>query len=145
MENFRHKSVGKLVYDPYRGDMKNRTEWWCIIELDREITRYYRYWVQRRYGIELFQPSWDAHISVVRGEMPRTEELRDLWGKYRGERIEFEYGIDPCKGGAENTKHDNAGMFWMVDVVCPRASEIRTELGLRTFYSYHLTIGRTYW
>jgi len=145
MENYRLKSVGKLVYDPYRGDMKNRTEWWCVVQVDREITRYYRYWVRCRYGIELFQPSWDAHTSVVRGEKPRTEKLRALWGKYQGERVEFEYGIEPYNGNAKGTKHDNAEVFWMIDVFCPRFNEIRDEFGLRTFYNYHLTIGRTYY
>jgi len=141
MENYRLKSVGKLVYDPYRGDMKHRTEWWCVVQIDREITRYYRYWVRQRYGIELFQPSWDAHISVVRGEKPP----RLHWKKHVGEIIEFEYGIEPYNGNAPNSKRNNAEMFWMIDVFCPRFGEIRAELGLRTFYNYHLTIGRTYY
>jgi hypothetical protein len=36
-------------------------------------------------------------------------------------------------------------MFWVIDVFCPRISQIRAEFGLWTYYDYHLTIGRTYW
>ena len=144
------ESTGKVVYDPYRGGMKRRTEWWCIVTVDREITRYYRWWVGRYFwGATamrddwLCQPSWDAHISIVRGERPQPD-LQDLWGKYQGEEVTFAYAHHPRFAGDKGIRHAKDGDFWFVDVICPRIDEIRWELGLQTFYKYHLTVGRTY-
>jgi len=51
--------------------MKSNVKWWCIVAVDREISRYYRGWIQKTYHIKgLVKPAWDAHISVVRGEIP---------------------------------------------------------------------------
>jgi hypothetical protein len=148
------KGYGKIVYDPSRPGMKRRVEGWCIAEVDREVTRYLRWWINRKIvnplGIEvsgslkkypfvpLHQPSWDAHISIVRGEYNRlSHEKRGIWRKYHGKTFEFQYDLNP---------HPAPGKpdFWIVDVVAPEMMEIRRELGLRTTWPLHLTVGRTY-
>jgi hypothetical protein len=143
------KSTGKLIYDPRRPGMKRRINWWSVIMVDREITRYYRWWVKRMFWGRtsvnenwLCEPSWNAHISVVRGEKPPLDKM-NLWKKYHGEIIEFHYEHYPIRGGS-NTSSTEKGQFWLIEVHCPRITEIRDELGLKTFYKYHLTIGRTY-
>lgn len=144
------RSTGTLVYDPKRGSMKRRTKWWCVLNVDREITRYYRWLISRRFwGLTamkedwLCQPSWDAHISVVRGETP-GQEFRGLWGKYSGEKVEFWYSPNLVFANNRERRYADDGDFWMLDVHCPRITEIREELGLKTFFHYHLTVGRTY-
>lgn len=134
------KGTGKLVYDPWRGGMKRRTKNWAVVEVDREITRYYRWWVQKEKWIELKQPAWDAHISVVRGE-----RLKDpsLWKKYHGEIIEFEYKHGVRQSG-DTTGWDRPDNFWFVDVISPRLNEIREELELKTGWKFHLTVGKIY-
>ncbi len=136
-------SVGTVIYDPPRGAMKNRTDWWCVIEADKEITRYYRWWIRQRFWAGtaldpdwLCSPSWDAHISIVRGERPRTPEARALWKKYNGEKVEFKYAHYPIQGWKD--------YIWQIDVWCPEINYIRWELGLPTYDTYHLTVGRTW-
>jgi hypothetical protein len=131
---------GKIVYDPHRGDMKNRTQGWCIVEVDREITRYYRWWLQYEKHIHLKQPAWDAHISVVRGEKLRPE-FQHLWKKYQGKHVNFTYDHsyircepDPKQGG----------FFYWIDVDCPELSAMREEMGLPVGWRFHITVGRTY-
>ncbi|MGZ8924510.1 MAG: hypothetical protein ACXW2E_01375 [Nitrososphaeraceae archaeon] len=143
-----HKGHGFLQYDPYRGEMKHRTNWWCVINVDREITRYYRWWLSFEKHIHLQQPAWDAHISCVRGERPSPEYL-DLWKKYQGERVEFLYKfnnirVDRSQRTDERAKDAVGGLYYFIDILCPRLDEIRAELGLRTGFNYHLTVGRTY-
>lgn len=156
-----HTASGIIKYDPPRPGMTKRTEWWSIIKVDREITRYYRWWVDKEVvnplGLEhistvpkiyfdkmgakgLSQPSWDAHISIVRGEKPHAS-VSHLWKKYDGERITFCYKHHPRKAG-DTTGGD--GPYWFVEVFCPRLDEIRDELKLVTGWKYHLTIGRTW-
>ena len=122
--------------------MKNRNTGWCVIEVDREITRYYRYWLKSKYHIHLQPPSWDAHISCVRGERVQN---RELWKKYHNHVIEFEYEhgiIHKCRSGRSDIVE--GGDYYYINVSCPTIDEIRDELGLTTGFNYHLTIGRTH-
>lgn len=66
------KTEGRIVYDPSRG--KKTDPHWCIIEVDKEITRYYRYLFKKRFGYDLYSPSFDAHVSLLKGfETPKIE------------------------------------------------------------------------
>lgn len=141
------KGTGVLTYDPYRGKMKGNTNWWIVVNTDDEIARYYRWWVMKRYWVELQNPSWGAHISVLRGGKPRDEKLH-LWKKYQGEKIDFTYSPVVRQSG-DTTGGDRPDHFWFVDVWSGRLNEIRSELGFTTVFDnkpikYHLTIGRTY-
>lgn len=137
---------GKIIYDPHRANMKRRTTGWCIVEVDREITRYYRYWLDKKLnplgitGQELKQPSWDAHISVVRGEKLRPS-VEHLWKKYHGQQVDFEY--DHSYVRCEPDKKLGGHYYW-VDVYSPFLDEIRKELQLPVGWKLHLTVGRTY-
>jgi hypothetical protein len=137
-----HTGTGRIVYDPHRGTMKQGTNWWCVIEIDREITRYYRWWLQKEKHILLQQPAWDAHISVVRGERSVQKNLAQ-WKKRHGQRVEFKYE----HGDIQVSKDKDApGWFHWIRVDCPAVDEIREELGLIASWKYHhATIGRTYY
>lgn len=124
-------SIGCLNYDPPRPNMKQVSAWRCVLAVDREITRYYRWWVQKELFIELEKPSWDAHITVTEGEEPR-DIFKHLWKQDNGKRIKFKYFPELIKGGP----------FWFVRVSCPELYTVRYNLGLRPYYPFHITIGR---
>ena len=133
---YNFKTTGRIVYDPPRPGMKRRTDWWVIASVDRDITAYYRWWVQKRYFIDLCEPSWNAHVSIVRGERIDPKH-HDKWKRLHGKTIEIEYGHTVKQ--VESKPH-----FWYVSAHAPEIDEIRGELGLQTNFAYHLTIGRTY-
>lgn len=135
----KHSSQGQIIYEPFRGEMKT-SPWWCIVDCDREITRYYRWWLQREKHIHLQQPSWDAHISIVRGES--TVKQSAAWKKYHKQKVLFEYEHGAIRSAPDK---DQPGTFYWIDVECPMLSEIRRELGLPVGFRFHLTIGRTYY
>ena len=138
-----HKSTGKIVYDPYRGNLKKKPHWWCVLEVDKEITRLFRWWIQSELHVKgLCKPSWDAHISIIRGEKP-TPELMHLWKKYNGEEVEFEYKQNPRRTG-DTTGGDRPDNYWFVDVKCQRLKDIRAELKRPTDWGLHMTVGRTW-
>jgi hypothetical protein len=152
----RLKSVARIVYDPYRGGMNRNTKGWCVADVDRELTRYLRWWTDREltnitgvegYGIS--QPSWDAHISIVRGmgDLRNVPEdmLRNLWGKYEGREVEFEYTLDVRQSGDKAVDgFDPKEHFWFVTIWSDEMTYIRKELGLPYDWNLHLTYGRTY-
>jgi hypothetical protein len=142
-------SSGIIRYDPPRGDMKTRTQWWCVIEADDEIARYYRWWVDRHVlnplgfdKLGLHKPAWGAHISIVRGEQPRPEDMHH-WKEHDGREIEFEYSPDVVQTG-QNPDKPRPDHFWFLPIRCPLAVQIRDDFGLYTSYTLHMTIGRTY-
>lgn len=143
-----HKGTGKIVYDPYRGGLKKKRDWWCVVNVDKEITRYYRWWLEREWHVkELKQPSWDAHVSIIRGEKPRPEHMH-LWKKYHGETIEFEYMHFPRRSGDTDLPGDLTGRpdnYFFIEVRCPKLIEIRKEFGFPTHWKLHLTVGRTWY
>lgn len=148
----RFKSTGVLRYDPYRGSMKNNTDWWLIVNTDPEMVRYYAQQIVDNpvaFGethIDLTAPSWGSHISVVRGEEPR-DSLKHLWKKHDGEKVEFEYSHIVRRSG-DTTPGFRPDQFWFLDVWCDQLNEIRRNLGLKARHDdgrpfhYHLTVGR---
>lgn len=130
------ESEGIIIYDPYRGQMKKKTNWWCVLEVDQEITRYFRWWVEQRYHEELCQPAWDAHVSAVRGERPAAKDI-DLWKKYDKMKVKFLY---------DNNVHQlhDKPHFWTIDIKCDFLLNIRKEFGFPYDYGLHMTIGRSY-
>ena len=136
------QGTGTIIYDPYRGQMKKKTNWWAVVEIDKEITRYFRWWVKKELHVDLFQPSWDAHISIIRGEQP-PEDKKKLWKKYHRQEIEFDYSLDVRQSG-DTTGWDRPSHYWFVNVQCPQLKLIRDEFGFPSDWSQHITIGRTY-
>jgi hypothetical protein len=138
------KGTGTLVYDPKRNN-KNNTEQWLVLEVDREITRYFRWWVDRELmnitgvdGMGILQPSGDAHVSVLRGKndlkkVPAAHR-EALWNKYAGRRVDFLYNPNVQLAKGE---------FWFVEVDAPWLTDIRKiEFDIPYDFGLHLTIGR---
>jgi len=135
---------GVLQYNPYRGTMKKNIDWWLVVKTDPELVRYYSYQVKKNpvyfneTYINILNPSWGSHISVVRGEEP-NDKFKQFWKKYDGHIINFTYS-----GLVKSSQNK----FWFLDVWCDKLNEIRSELGLKIKYDngnlfhYHLTIGK---
>jgi len=130
---YNHKGFGFVHYNPERPGMKRNTDWWCILKINKDITRYYRYWIYNRYGIKLYPPAWDAHISIVRGQEPPNN---GYWEKYNNTRLEFYYS-DWVRGSVDLK-------FWNIMVSCTKGQLLRNELGIHNEPKFHITIGRLY-
>jgi hypothetical protein len=134
-----HKSIGKIIYDPFRANKFQPH--WCIVEVDKEITRYYRDWLRREQHLILEEPSWNAHVSVVRGEGKQITQPTS-WKQYHNTKIQFCY-----EHGRIISKIDpkQPGKFYWIEVECPLLVKIRKDLGLPVGWKMHITIGRTYY
>ncbi len=110
-----HLSLGALDYcvkdDYYR----------LVVLVDPELHRFLRSLVPPYYVCR--PQKYPPHITVVRGEKPKTE----AWGKYQGTMVEFSY---------ETFLHHN-DVYWWFNCYSDRLTEIRLELGLPP--SYRLT------
>jgi len=148
-----YKSSGTIVYDPPRPKLRKRPDHWVVINADYEIARYFRYWVDKEVlnplGFEkggLAEPSWGAHISIIRGLNDIRNcpfDWKTIWKRYHGQKVEFEYS-NKVRYTGDTTGHDRPGDYWFVEVRCPLAEQIRDEFKLIRDWSLHLTIGRTW-
>lgn len=97
MENlyYRHRCLhfcteGTIIYDPDRKKMSKNVDHWAIIRIDDEIASYYRYQFYKKFGIDLLKPSWESHISVLKGYKDIDKSIP--WGWMDGETVDVHYG-----------------------------------------------------
>ncbi len=86
-----------------------------VLDVDQGIVDYYRALLPK--SVRTNRQMYPAHISVIRKETPPKMEL---WNKYSGEQIEFEYS---------NIIHNGEVYYWL-NCWCQRLEDIRVELGL---------------
>lgn len=134
-------STGTLIYDPPRPGMrKDKTERWCVVNVDNEIARYYAYWIEKTFNTKLDMPAWGAHITVVGGVKNAIGLKPEMWKFNDRENISFLYEVYPQ---TYDVKSKNIKPFWYIKVKCPKLSKIRASLGLKPDYPFHITVGRT--
>ena len=133
VKKFCFESSGRIIYDPNRPGMKKRTQWWAIVQTCPGITEYYRSFLNKQLHMHnVVMPAWGSHISIIRGEKPKPEQM-NLWGKFRaGEKINFMYTHEVYSDGN----------YWWLNVYAPELFEIRDAFRLPTNYGFHLTIGK---
>lgn len=154
------KAKARIKYDPPRPGMRRRTQWWAVANIidGYDICRYYRWWVEKEIlnplGIsnigsvkkypfmKLDEPSWGAHVSIIRGEKPR-DDLMHLWKKYDGKVIDIEYSHNVRQTG-DTTGGDRPDNFWFIEVRAPELINIRKELEKPYDWPLHMTIGRVW-
>lgn len=127
------QTPGVIHYDPQRG--KKIDPYWCIIEADKELTRYYRAQFKTRYGIELYPPSFDAHVSLLRGEAEHTPKMDTQWGFFKDKEVEIWY---------DSNIYWNNQHVWL-NTYCEQYFDIREFYDVRDWNTKdfgHLTIGK---
>lgn len=122
---------GKICYDPSRG--KKTDQYWCIIEIDKEITRYYRYLFKKRFGYDLYSPSFDAHVSLLKGF--HTNKMDENWKHMDGKIVEIQY---------DSKLYWNEKHVWL-NTYCPEYFELREYYNIPEWNTKdfgHLTVGK---
>lgn len=129
------KAKGILVYNPKRDGIKKirkANDWILVVETDPNIAKYYRWWVQKRFGLFLNHTAWKTHISILNGKKPVKDEYKEFWKKYDKNWITFEYSVNV----------EQHWKFWTLPVRSKQLESIRKELGFFDDYPLHITIGR---
>lgn len=133
--------IGKILFDPDNVTRKhNRQADWkriAMVKFDGEITEYYAWFVERRYGLTLNRPLRGAHVTFVndsikeiRGGDKKWKEVKKKWNKK-----EIEVILNP-------DVRTNGEHWWIRIDQTPELWQIREELGLdKPFWSFHMTIG----
>jgi hypothetical protein len=132
---------GKIVFDPDNVTRKhNKQKDWkrvAMVTFDGEMTEYYSWFIERRYGLKLNRPLRGAHVTFVNDSVREIkggdavwEEVRKRWD---GKEIDVILNLDV----RTNSEH-----WWMKADETPEFWQIRGELGLgRPFWGLHMTVG----
>jgi hypothetical protein len=104
-----------------------------MVDCCEEIPRYYRSLVHfHSRSVSLNPPMHGSHITVIAGKY-ETIPNQDIWKKYDGQAVSFEY---------DHQIQTDGTYFWL-PVYCKEFENVRIELGLSptTPIPWHLTIG----
>lgn len=130
---------GTLVYDPDRGAMKKKKDFWLVLQLPMQLVKYYQYFIRTDLHIDIKDPQWGAHVSIVRGEDPPNKQY---WKKYDGQKVRIKFNPDVM----EVKDKKQSGSFFIIEFDDDFIAHIREELGLQSkYFRYHITVGRTYY
>lgn len=124
---------GKIIYDPK--DRKKSETFWCIIDIEKELTRYYREQFKKKFGVILYAPAFDAHISLLRGEGESTEKMSNDWGYLDKKEVEVAY---------DSNIYWNSQHVWL-NTYCEDYFEVRKYYDVEDWNTKnfsHLTIGK---
>lgn len=128
------KLSGKLIYEPVRPDLKKTHKQRTLIIQPRydDMDLYYQWFLKKRYGLMLQRPVWRTHVTIVKGDERFTNA--EAWKKHEGRFIEFEY----------SPELEKRWQFWVLPVRGAKLKDMRAELGLKSDFPFHITIGRLY-
>lgn len=122
---------GVIQYDPPRGNKIDPH--WCVLDMDKGITEYYRHQFKKKFGITLFKPAFDAHVSVLKGL--HTPKMNTDWGFLNGKEVEVWY---------DSNIYWNEQHVW-VNTYCHEFFQLREFYDIpdwNTKEFSHLTIGK---
>lgn len=138
---------GKIVFDPDNKTRKHeqQSSWklMALVVFEGDICNYYKWFIKKRYNLELNPPLRGAHISFINDSIKDiSDSLPDAiskWNnlkrKWNGKEISIEINTDVRSDG----KH------WWLQI--PEDSRtglhgIRKEIGLgRPYWGLHLSVG----
>ncbi len=125
-------SIGTINYEPSRPSEKFSNEKICVIDTDEELSAFYRWmWTKEHPSKPLLKPSWEAHISIMRGQRILNDDIP--WKYRNGQIITFKYSPE--------IKHDGEHIW--IDTFCEEFFELRQHYNVPIrFNTGHITIGK---
>ena len=125
-------SKGQINYAPSRPSQKFSGEHICVVDTDEDLSAFYRWmWTKQNPHLPILKPSWNSHISIMRGERILNNGIP--W-KYRdGELVEFSYSPEIIDDGVH---------VW-INTYCEAFFELRHRYNVPIKYNTgHITIGK---
>lgn len=121
---------GKIEVDKSKGRV--------AVALNYDFVLYYKWFVERHYGLAIDPPLFGAHVTLGLKDLHRKLDF-GIANQYKGETIGFEYSIDVVVGGTRK-RYTN---FWL-RVRSERLETIRRHIRAfdsANFQGLHITVG----
>jgi len=138
--NYNVVTSGKLQFDPEPKTSKHKKQakWkrTAIVLLDDEISRYYAWFIKKRYNLDLIRPYRGTHLTVINDRIEIEVDYLKAHMDRDGMRIDLEYATDVRTDGKN----------WWLPARCIQAEQVREYAGLspKPYFGFHITIGTAY-
>lgn len=135
---FKLHTKGKVIFDPKNETKKHvRQSIWkktVIAYINSDISKYYAWFIKKRYNITLNTPLRGTHLSIISDKVDYEILYMLAKSKYNKKNIDIYY--------SSNVRTD--GIHWWLNAKCKLAEEIRLCAGLKEqpYFGFHITIGR---
>lgn len=143
--------TGRIIFDPDNETKKHAAQsaWKkvAMVMFDGDIDKYYRWFVKKRFNLELEPPIRGPHVTFINDKIDdinnkqgNIEIKQELWNnlknKWADKEVEVVFNLTPFS---------NVNNWWLI-VDHEHRSElhsIREEIGLRKpYFGLHMTFGR---
>lgn len=135
------RTIGTIEFDVADFTKKHKAQgaWKAssIIKLDDDVERYYRWFLFRRYGLELNQSLRGSHITFIADRFTDIDkkQYEQVKNHFNGKQIEIVLNLDPRSDGTH----------WWINIPEEFRGEIhaiREAVGLgRPNFGLHMSIG----
>lgn len=128
---------GRIVFDPKDHTNKHiKQRSWkkvAMVMLNSEIDGMWRWYLKKRFNLELNPPLRGSHISFINDRLDNSYEWEKTKSRLNGKGI----GIE-----VSNKLRSNGEHWWLKIEDCEILDSIRRNLGLSDpYFSYHMTVG----
>ena len=129
------KGEGYIEFFPriIDGEMTIKDNCWCLLQIEKDFSAYYRWHHYKNTFINLQTPKWDCHVSLIRKERV-YETFKSNYLKYQHKKVIFEY---------DNIIHTNGEYYW-IKCFSQDFVNLRKDMGLSEYpeFNYHITLGK---
>lgn len=129
----------KLDFEPPNITNKHLTqsEWkyTAVALLNDDTDDYYRWFIERRFGLKLNTPLRDAHVTFINDRLSDSKnDISQISSIFNGKEVDISYNPNEIR---TNNKH------WWIKVYSEELLDIREVCGFTRFpyMGLHLTIG----
>jgi len=138
--NYNVSTTGKLIFQPdeLTKKQKKQANWKrvAIVKLDDEISRYYCWFIKKRYDIDLIIPYRGTHLTVINDRVEFEIDFIKARRDYDAIEIHLEYATD--------VRTD--GINWWLPARSIEAEQVREYAGFNSkpYFEFHITIGSAF-
>lgn len=126
---------GRIEISPNREGVRKERPDLLIVKVSNDVSRYYRWFIEKRYGLELDPPCFGSHISVLDGRKAIVKSVANQ---------QYLKSID---NKPITIKFNPDSLYRVWHFICLKVEEeelnvIRKTLGFTTTDKLHITVGR---
>jgi hypothetical protein len=127
---------GVIQVTPNRTNVRKERPDLLIIKLSNSVSHYYKWFIEKEYGLILDPPCFGSHISVLDGRKPID----------KGDKRIQDY-LKSIDNKPINISYNNSNIYRVWQFICmgvndPKLNEIRNQLGFPSTDTMHVTLGR---
>lgn len=127
-----------ILFDPVNLTAKHekQSDWkrTVVCEIEGDIDKYYSWFLNKRFNLELNRPIRKAHITIINDRVTDFAKYKQAKEVFNGREVIFTYNPEEVRSN---------GQHWWLKVYNTDIEAIREFAGLerKPFFNLHLTLG----